>query len=204
MYNIVLASGSPRRKEILEQVGVTFCICPSEKEEIITKSKPEEIVRELAKSKALEVAAKVEGKSIIIGADTMVALDGRVLGKPGSETEAKAMLQMLQGNRHQVYTGVSVVIKSENSSGDRSAKAPDKVLTFVEMTKVWVYPMKRVQIDNYIATGEPFDKAGGYGIQGKFAVHIEKIEGDYYNIVGFPIAKLYALLLDEGIDILSC
>jgi septum formation protein len=199
----VLASGSPRRKEILEQVGVAFCICPSEKEEIITKSKPEEIVKELAEMKALEVAAKIEGEAIIIGADTMVALDGQVLGKPGSETEAKAMLQMLQGNRHQVYTGVSVVIKHSDTSENKSTEIPDKVLSFVEMTKVWVYPMKRVQIDNYIATGEPFDKAGGYGIQGKFAVHIEKIEGDYLNIVGFPIAKLHALLLEEGIDILS-
>ncbi|MGB8453317.1 MAG: Maf family protein [Anaerocolumna sp.] len=204
MYEIVLASGSPRRKEILEQVGVEFKVYASDKEEIITKVKPEEIVMELAYVKAMDVAGKIKDKSIIIGADTMVAIDGQVLGKPENASDARAMLQMLQGNRHQVYTGVSVIIKSDGKFGKEGNKLEDKIINFVEITDVWVYPMKGAQIDRYIATEEPFDKAGGYGIQGKFAINIEKIEGDYYNIVGFPIAKLYSILSEEGIDLLNC
>lgn len=201
MYKIILASGSPRRKEILEQVGVKFTVKVSEQEERITKTKPEEIVMELAAVKAREVALKAAGKSIVIGADTMVAIDGQVLGKPKNASEARGMLQMLQGNRHQVYTGVSIVIKEETKEGQNEI---NKEINFVERSDVWVYPMKRAQIDNYIASGEPFDKAGSYGIQGRFAIHIEKITGDYYNIVGFPVAKLYMLLLEEGIDLLHC
>ncbi len=199
MYNIILASGSPRRKEILEQVGVSFTVKVSEQEERITKTRPEEIVMELAAVKAREVASKAAGKTIIIGADTMVAIDGQVLGKPKNVSEAKGMLQMLQGNRHQVYTGVSIIIKEEEGQTEIN-----KEINFAERSEVWVYPMKRAQIDDYIASGEPFDKAGGYGIQGRFAIYIEKIAGDYYNIVGFPVAKLYMLLLEEGIDLLHC
>ncbi len=203
MYKIVLASGSPRRKEILEQVGVKFIINISDKEEIITKDKPEEIVTELAFMKAWDVAGKIQDKSIIIGADTMVAIDGQVMGKPKNEADARIMLQMLQGTRHQVYTGVSVIIKSNELQKGQDKNNEDKVINFVEKTDVWVYPMQEDQIAGYIASGEPFDKAGGYGIQGKFAVNIEKIDGDYYNIVGFPVAKLYTILLEEGIDILN-
>ncbi len=204
MYKIVLASGSPRRKEILEQVGIKFIIYASDKEEIITKDRPEEMVMELASEKARDVAGKIKDKSIIIGADTMVAIDRRILGKPKNAADAKAMLQMLQGNRHQVYTGVSVVIKAEDMPGVKGRKEEEKIINFVEKTQVWVYPMTKAQIEKYIESGEPFDKAGGYGIQGKFAVNIEKIEGDYYNIVGLPIAKLYTILLEAGIDILNC
>ncbi len=203
MYKIILASGSPRRKEILEQVGVEFTVITSDKEERITKIRPEEIVKELACEKALDVAGKIKEKSIIIGADTMVAIDGQVLGKPKNPAEAKAMLQMLQGNRHQVYTGVSVVVKPEKGPEYKGKKEEAKIINFAEKTEVWVYPMKKAQIDRYIACGESYDKAGGYGIQGKFAVNIEKIEGDYYNIVGFPVSKLYTVLMEEGIDILS-
>ncbi len=203
MYKIILASGSPRRKEILQQAGIDFTVQISEKEELITKERPEEIVVELAGVKVQDVAGRAGGNTIIIGADTMVAIDEQVLGKPKNGTEAKAMLQMLQGNRHQVYTGVSVIIKPGVLPGTQAMAAEEKRINFAEKTEVWVYPMKRSQIDSYIATGEPFDKAGGYGIQGKFAVHIEKIEGDYYNVVGFPIAKLYTKLLEEGIDILD-
>ncbi len=259
MYKLILASGSPRRKEILEQIGVKFIVNSSDKEEIVTKEKPEDIVVELAFMKVCDIAGKIGGSSVIIGADTMVALNGQVMGKPKNEAEAKSMLLKLQGNRHQVFTGVSVIVKSDKileAQGEKSEKGvkntkyfshPDlkqypkrrfgyamgakvkkethifytfdlkqcllckkirhgmgfKVINFVERTDVWVYPMKEGQIDSYIASGEPFDKAGGYGIQGKFAVNIEKIEGDYYNIVGFPIGKLYTVLLKEGIDILN-
>lgn len=201
MYKIILASGSPRRKEILEQVGVKFSVVVSDQEEHITKSIPEDIVVELAEIKAKAVAKITEPGTIIIGADTMVAIDGQVLGKPRDDTEARAMLQMLQGNKHQVYTGVCAVIKDKEVKGG----AKDwKVIRFSEKSEVWVHPLKRTQIEDYIATGEPFDKAGGYGIQGKFAIHIEKIVGDYYNIVGFPVARLYRILLEEGIDLLKC
>lgn len=197
MYKIILASASPRRKEIFEKAGIPFTISTSDKEEIITKQTPEEIVVDLASMKAEDVALKYEGNVIIIGADTMVALDGVIMGKPKDEEDAIRMLNLLSGNKHKVYTGVSVIIKNAKESGkDR------KKLNFLESTDVWVRNMTKQQIDDYITTGEPFDKAGAYAIQGRFSVHIEKISGDYNNIVGFPIAKLYSVLLKEGIDIL--
>lgn len=199
MYKIVLASGSPRRKEIFEKAGVKFAVCISNKEEIISMKVPEDIVQELAVMKAEDVAVNYKGNVIVIGADTMVALDNEILGKPKDEEDAKRMLRLLSGKSHKVYTGVSVIIKhDEELSGVR-----DKVIHFTEATKVWVKSMSEEQIAAYIATGEPFDKAGAYAIQGRFSVHIEKIEGDYNNIVGFPIAKLYSELLCEGIDILN-
>jgi septum formation protein len=197
MYKIILASGSPRRKELLEQIGVKFVVISSDKEELTCKIKPEEIVADLALLKASDVALGIPEKAIIIGADTMVAVNGEVLGKPRNKDEAKEMLFKIQGTKHQVYTGVAVF-----STGE-SPKNNDKVLLlqFAEESNVWVHPMTEEQIEDYISTGEPFDKAGGYGIQGKFAVHIEKIEGDYNNIVGFPIGRLYQELLEIGIDI---
>lgn len=199
MYKIILASGSPRRKEILEQVGVKFTVCISDKEEIITKLQPEEIVIELAAMKAMDVAKQTKGMTIIIGADTMVAMDGQVMGKPKDEEDAKNMLRNLQGKKHQVYTGISVLIKQS----EEILELDNKTINFVEATDVWVNSMTDEQIASYVSSGEPCDKAGAYGIQGKFAINIGKIEGDYYNIVGFPISKLYAVLLKEGIDILN-
>ena len=199
MYKIILASGSPRRKEILEQVGVKFTVCISDKEEVITKLQPEEIVIELAAMKAVDVAKQTKGMTIIIGADTMVAMDGQVMGKPKDEEDAKNMLRNLQGKKHQVYTGISVLIKKS----EEILELDNKTINFVEITDVWVNPMTDEQIASYVSSGEPCDKAGAYGIQGKFAINIGKIEGDYYNIVGFPISKLYAVLLKEGIDILN-
>ena len=196
MYKIILASGSPRRKEILEQVGIEFSVITSNDEEVIQKSSPEEIVEELATRKACSVASDMEEGTIVIGADTMVAIDGQVMGKPKDEGNAKDMIRKLQGKKHQVYTGVCAVVKE--------AGKEDRLIHFVEATHVWVHSMTEAQIDAYVATGEPLDKAGAYGIQGKFAVYIEKIEGDYLNIVGFPVSKLYERLLEEGIDLLSC
>lgn len=192
MYKIVLASGSPRRKEIFEQVGVKFQVQPSNIEEIITKDLPEDIVIELADVKAVDIAKYYNEDRIIIGADTLVALDGQVMGKPKDKQDAINMIVKLQGNKHQVYTGVSVILKGKT----------EKKINFFEATDVWVNPMEESQILSYVASGEPFDKAGAYGIQGKFAIYIGKIIGDYYNIVGFPIAKLHSVLLKEGIDIL--
>lgn len=197
MYKIILASGSPRRRELLEQIGVTFSISSSDKEEITEKELPEEIVEDLAREKARDVADRTEGDAIIIGADTMVALGKEIMGKPKGKEECIKMLKSLEGNSHQVYTGVCVIIKKQEEG------IQEKVLSFTEATSVWVKPMSDKQILDYEATGEPYDKAGAYAIQGRFAVHIERIEGDYNNIVGFPVARLYATLLKEGIDILN-
>lgn len=200
MYSVILASGSPRRSEILEQVGIEFSVISSAIEEISTKNIPEEIVLELATMKAKDVAGQISEASIIIGADTMVALNGQVMGKPKDEEDAKDMLRKIQGKKHQVYTGVCVIIKEINRKRNKKTEQEsEKIISFTEKTEVWVYPMTEEQIEAYVRTGEPVDKAGAYGIQGKFAAHIEKIEGDYFNIVGFPVARFYQTLRKEGI-----
>ncbi|MBP3677337.1 MAG: septum formation inhibitor Maf [Agathobacter sp.] len=205
MSQIILASQSPRRKELLEQIGLEFEICPAKGEEIITKTIPEEVVMELSKQKAEEVAAMVssfgeEHKDIttpsdilVIGADTVVAYDGKILGKPVDEADAKRMLIMLSGNTHSVFTGVTLVLI------DKSGRAGE--LVFYEKTDVKMHEMSELEIDRYIATGEPMDKAGSYGIQGKCAIYIEKIDGDYNNVVGLPITRIYQELKKIGIDI---
>ena len=205
MSQIILASQSPRRKELLEQIGLEFEICPAKGEEIITKTIPEEVVMELSKQKAEEVAAMVssfgeEHKDIttpsdilVIGADTVVAYDGKILGKPVNEADAKRMLTMLSGNTHSVFTGVTLVLI------DKSGRAGE--LVFYEKTDVKMHEMSELEIDRYIATGEPMDKAGSYGIQGKCAIYIEKIDGDYNNVVGLPITRIYQELKKIGIDI---
>lgn len=182
MKHLILASGSPRRKEILEQVGLDFCVLPSDVEEIITKQVPSDIVMELSKQKAEDVWEKLDDKKhIVLGADTVVAYDGKILGKPKDVEDAKAMLRMLSGEKHSVYTGVTLV--SENG-----------LETFFEETLVEFYEMTEEEINVYVATGEPMDKAGAYGIQGKAAAFIKGIEGDYYNVVGLPIAKTLKFL----------
>ena len=205
MSQIILASQSPRRKELLEQIGLEFEICPAKGEEIITKTIPEEVVMELSKQKAEEVAAMVSSYSethkeittpsdiLVIGADTVVAYDGKILGKPKDEADAKAMLSMLSGNTHSVFTGVTLVLI------DKTGRAGE--LVFYEKTDVKMHEMSELEIDRYIATGEPMDKAGSYGIQGKCAIYIEKIGGDYNNVVGLPIARIYQELKKIGIDI---
>lgn len=205
MSQIILASASPRRKELLEQIGLEFEICPAKGEEIITKSVPEEVVMELSKQKAEEVAAMVSsfGENhkeittpsdiLVIGADTVVAYDGKILGKPKDEDDAKRMLAMLSGNTHSVFTGVTLVLI------DKSGRAGEVV--FYEKTDVKMYPMTAQEIERYVSTGEPMDKAGSYAIQGKCAIHIEKIDGDYNNVVGLPIARIYQELKNIGIDI---
>ncbi len=198
MYKIILASNSPRREEILNQAGVTFTIIPSLIEEITTKVTPMEIVEELAINKAIDVAERVSDSAIIIGADTMVAVGNEVLGKPKTYEEAQRMLTLLQGKEHQVYTGVGIIIKKIDND-----HVSNKVIRFAQVSHVRVSNMKEEQIKAYIDTREPFDKAGAYGIQGKFCVYIESITGEYNNIVGLPIAKIYRALIAEGIDLLS-
>lgn len=176
MKHIILASASPRRKEILEIADLEFDVMPSDAQEITTKTAPNEVVMELASIKAKDIYKKSEKQSMIVGADTVVAYQGQILGKPTDEADAKRMLTMLSGQTHEVYTGVCVI-------------EDGKTKTFYEETKVTFYEISDEQIDYYIKTGEPMDKAGSYGIQGKAAVFIKGIEGDYYNVVGFPIAR---------------
>lgn len=176
MKHIILASASPRRKKILELADLKFDVMPSDAQEITTKTAPNEVVMELASIKAKDIYKKSEKQSMIVGADTVVAYQGQILGKPTDEADAKRMLTMLSGQTHEVYTGVCII-------------EDGKTKTFYEETKVTFYEISDEQIDHYIKTGEPMDKAGSYGIQGKAAVFIKGIEGDYYNVVGFPIAR---------------
>lgn len=190
-YQVILASGSPRRKELLELIGVDFKIITSNKEEIITSTNPEEVVKELSLMKAEDVAEGVTGPAIILGADTVVAHGGRILGKPKDAEDAVNMIRSFAGDDHFVYTGVCIIRKEADGSV--------KKISFAEGTRVTVYPMTEEEIERYVASGEPMDKAGAYAIQGLFAPYIKGIEGDYYNIVGFPIAGIYQKLKEEGI-----
>lgn len=192
----ILASASPRRKELLEQIGLHFSIHKAVGEERITTDVPQDAVQELAMQKVKEVAAFYRDQKepvLIIAADTVVAAQGRILGKPADEQDAARMLAMLQGASHEVYTGVALYYCGKDSWTD----------VFAEQTRVCVGSMTEEQIRAYIKTGEPMDKAGSYAIQGKFAVHIRRIEGDYANVVGLPLSALYEKLLQHGIDILS-
>ena len=179
----ILASASPRRRELLTQAGIEYTVIPSKVEEKISKTIPSDVVMELALLKAEDVFDRHGDEDCtVIGADTVVVYRNEILGKPGDEEEACDMLSMLSDRTHQVYTGVALV-SMENGQ--------KKVRTFYERTDVTFYPVSRGEIAAYAATGDPLDKAGAYGIQGPFAVHIRGIEGDYNNVVGLPIAKLY-------------
>lgn len=205
MSQIILASGSPRRKELLEQIGLEFDVCPAKGEEVITKTMPEDVVRELARQKALEVAGMVAsfGQThmeittpqdiMVIGADTVVAYGDQTLGKPKDAEEAKNTLRMLSGKTHSVYTGVAVILIGKDG------RAGEHV--FFEKTDVTMHKMSETEIARYVSTNDPMDKAGSYGIQGRCAIHIEKITGDYNNVVGLPISRLYQELLSIGIDL---
>lgn len=190
---IVLASASPRRKEILEQMGVSFVIQPACGEEVITCTDPEEVVKELSLQKAREVAEKTEQPSLVIGADTVVVCDGEIMGKPVDEADAFRMLKRLQGDTHMVYTGVTVI----------DTESKETLLNVAEGTEVSMYPMTEEWIWSYIRTSEPMDKAGAYAIQGGCGPYIRGIHGEYSNVVGFPAARFYQELLKQGIDVLK-
>ncbi|MCM1284175.1 MAG: Maf family protein [Roseburia sp.] len=202
MSQIVLASASPRRRELLEQVGIDFFVCPAKGQEHIVGTSPEAVVEELSRQKAEEVAAGMRafGESrpglvtpqdlLVIGADTVVACDERILGKPKEEAGAVEMLSLLQGRTHSVYTGLTFVFL------DKSGRAGEH--SFYERTEVEVYPMTEEEIRRYVDSGEPMDKAGAYGIQGKFAIHVKEIRGDYNNVVGLPVARMYQELVKLG------
>ena len=199
MYQVILASNSPRRREILEQVGVTFTVIKSSVEEVITKTKPSDVVQELSLQKAEDVAnhldkSYIKGTAIIIGADTVVAINDSILGKPRDINNARQMLSLLQGSVHSVFTGVSIVmIKDEEKH----------TISFYEETKVEVFPMSEEEIEHYLSCGEYEDKAGAYGIQGRFGAYIKGIQGDYYNVVGFPVARFLQFLKEEDINLLT-
>lgn len=194
---VILASASPRRLELLRQVGIEPKVEPSHVEEVITSTVPDQVVMELSRQKAEDIAALHEGETaIVIGADTVVAFDGKILGKPKDEEDAVRMITMLQGHSHQVYTGVTLVFCGKNQydgaeSVENEAKNQHRIVTFAEKTDVHVCPMTNEQILAYVKTGEPMDKAGAYGIQGQFAAWVEGISGDYNNVVGLPVGRVY-------------
>ena len=197
MKKIILGSASPRRRELLSQIGDSFEVRTSGREEIYHSVIPEEIVRELALMKAENVAGDLTDEqneapkdTIVIGADTIVVLDGKILGKPVDEKDAADMIGALQGRSHEVYTGVAIL--------DYDAQGEKNVSVHAVGTKVYVNPMDEAEISAYIDTGEPMDKAGAYGIQGRFAAYIDRIEGDYYNVVGLPVSYVYQALKRIG------
>ncbi len=196
--DIILASASPRRRELLQQIGARFMVFPAQGDEIITKEIPAEIVVELANGKAREIydrevaGKRVQQDTLVIGADTIVVCDGRILGKPENEQDAAETLRMLSGRTHEVYTGVSLWIWEKGTTSQKS---------FYEKTEVTMYPMSDVQIQSYIESREPMDKAGAYGIQGIGAKFVQKINGDYNNVVGLPLSRIYQEMMQLGIDI---
>jgi len=239
---LILASGSPRRSEILTRQGFEFDIVKSTCEEITEKTNPAEVVKDLSMQKAQDVCEKLpDGRDyLILAADTVVAVDDTILGKPSDEAEAADMIRHIQGRRHQVYTGVTLIYKQGKLSNDKCSgvsesndkcselsesndkcselsesndkcselsESNDKCsvmsvnndnstkayqpINFAECTHVDVYPMNEQEIEAYIATGEPMDKAGAYGIQGIFSEYVKGIDGNYDNVVGLPIARIY-------------
>ena len=186
----ILASKSPRRKELLSRCGIEFEIINSGAEEIIRKDAPGEIVEDLAYQKASAVYESLSNTDdvCIIGSDTIVVYKDEILGKPASEEEARDMLSLIADRTHKVFTGVCLIIR-------KSGKV--ETATFNEVTEVNLYPISRFEIDEYIKSGDPMDKAGAYGIQGDFSKHIKGIIGDYNNVVGLPVSRLYQELKNK-------
>ncbi len=175
--NVVLASASPRRRELLQRAGVEYTVKVSDADEHIEPdTPPHEAVMSLARQKAQAVAQTCPG-DLVIGADTVVVYDGAILGKPADASDAARMLRALSGRTHTVYTGVCLI-------------CDEKKETFYEQTQVTFYPLTDAEIDAYVATGEPMDKAGAYGIQGRGCTLVQSICGDYFNVVGLPVAAV--------------
>lgn len=191
---VILASASPRRKELLEQIGIIYEVMPSGADEDTKEELPEDMVCELSLRKASDIHARLEEQGedgyTVVGADTVVSFRGMVMGKPKDEEDARRMLAVLQGNVHQVYTGVTLCIKEQGE--------PVRFRTFYEKTDVTMYPMSEEEIKDYVATGEPMDKAGAYAVQGRCAAYIQGICGDYNNVVGLPVGRLWQELKQEN------
>ena len=189
--SIILASASPRRRELMQMLGVQdLKIIPAVGEEKADPGlPPDELVKTLAAHKAREVAAKCGKDDIVVAADTIVWHSGRVYGKPHSEAEAADMLQALSGDAHEVYTGVAVL-------------RGDALILEAERSAVHFRRLSGAEIDAYIATGEPMDKAGAYGIQGRASLFVEGIEGDFFNVMGLPLCRLGLMLNRLGVSLL--
>ena len=181
---LILASGSPRRRELLDLMGLTYTVETPDVDESFS-GRPSETVMEVSRRKAAAVAAR-HSDSIIIAADTLVFADG-ALGKPHTPERAKEMLRSLAGNWHHVYTGITVI---NTRSG--------RILRNVDKTRVHLVPMTEQEIDAYVATGEPLDKAGAYGIQGMGGMFVDRIDGSYSNVVGLPMSMLRIMLVQVG------
>ena len=189
----VLASGSPRRRRLLEGLGLAFEVVVSDVEETADPAlAPEVIVQHLAQEKAAAVAA-FHPEALTLGADTIVVLENDILGKPTDESNARAMLRCLSGATHEVYTGIALLHPPSN-----------RCRTSYEATRVTFGTLTAQEIDAYVASGSPMDKAGGYGIQDDHgALFVARIDGDYYNVVGLPLHRLYRLLRDEFTDLVT-
>ncbi len=201
MKKIILASASPRRKELLTQIGLEFTVLPSDTEEHTESTLPADMVIELSKRKAKDVWEKLSGPDageetagnsesalrqedcVVIGADTVVSIEGEVLGKPKDFDDAARMLGLLSGKEHQVYTGVTM--RWINGEGKQEE------YSFYVCTGVVMYHIGRAEIMDYVFSGEPMDKAGAYGVQGKASAFIKSIRGEYSNVVGLPVGRLY-------------
>lgn len=186
----ILASGSPRRRDILTELGCTFDIVVADTDESCNANDPAEIVCILAERKAKAVAEKLGDSAngrLIIAADTLVSCDGNVLGKPKDRTDAKSMLTMLSGRTHEVYSGISLILNG-------------RVQTAFECTQVSFNEMTDAEIERYIDSGEPMDKAGAYAVQGKAAAFIQGLNGCYFNVVGLPVHRLYRMLQEWGLS----
>ena len=184
---LILASGSPRRRQLLEQIGLTFVVRSSDVDESVSPGlTPALVVESLSARKGEAVAAEAAPGDLVLSADTVVALDGAILGKPRDRAEAEAMLTALSGRTHQVYTGVTLL-----QDGRR--------LTGHEVTAVTFRPLSPEEIAAYVSTGEPMDKAGAYGIQGLGALLVERLEGDYFNVMGLPLCRLGEMLAQFGV-----
>ena len=181
---IILASASPRRRELLTQIGLDFTVMPSDVEENPVSTLPQDIVIELSKEKARDVWEKTgHDDSLVISADTIVSVEGEILGKPKDEEDAVRMLGLLSGKEHQVYTGITMIwIDGEGKQEEYS---------FYVCTGVLMYRMNRAEIMEYVCGGEPMDKAGAYAVQGRAAAFIKSVRGEYSNVVGLPVGRLY-------------
>ena len=190
--SIILASQSPRRRQLLEQIGLDhFIVRPARGEEVMGPAlSPAQLVEELSRQKAREVAGASDPGDLVIAADTVVAIDGRVLGKPHDREEACAMLSALSGREHTVYTGVTVC-------------RDDRMLTQHEATQVRFRSLSPREIQAYVDSGEPMDKAGAYGVQELGALLVEGIRGDYFNVVGLPLCRLGQMLSQFGVELLA-
>lgn len=186
MEQIILASASPRRRELLHMLGVSFTVLPSGADETVTKMAPREMVEILAKRKAEDIFFGTKEDVVVIGADTVVSTqDGTILGKPKDVQDAARMLRCLSGSVHFVSTGVVVCVRKNGE---------EKMESFVSEATVWMDELSEAEIAAYLATGEPMDKAGAYGIQGLGARFIRAVKGDYYTVVGLPVHELYKKL----------